>query len=97
MVGATTKISFSWWLAQRISGLLLGPLILVHVIGGEASSNKILGWALLLTIVVHAVVALIRLKTLTAGGSGRTWALSASLVSVGFLTTVAAVVVVTGG
>ena len=49
------------WLVQRISGLLLGPLLLVHILVPGAPYMAWLGGLLLATIVAHGYAGLMRL------------------------------------
>ena len=59
-------ISFRLWLTQRLTGLLIGPLVLLHILMPGAPYMPWLGALLLLTILVHGWVALRRV-TLTRG------------------------------
>ena len=54
------RTSLGMWLAQRASGLLLGPLVLLHMASGALASNAVLNAVLLVAILVHGYSGLRR-------------------------------------
>jgi hypothetical protein len=65
----------SLWLAQRASGLLLGPLVLLHMASSTLAANSSLNAVLVGVIVVHGYSGLRRLAV-TRARSGMTLALA---------------------
>jgi succinate dehydrogenase hydrophobic anchor subunit len=60
--GRAALVTPVWvWLLQRISALLLGPLVLIHVSLPGATHNPWVGSLLLLTVLSHGYVGLWRL------------------------------------
>ena len=57
------------WAAQRFSGVLLGPLVLLHIWGVGASANRLLNGLLLLVILVHGYAGIRRIQ-MKAGSAG---------------------------
>ena len=49
------------WLAQRASGVLLGPLVLMHMWSKGAAANSVLSAALLAVILVHGYAGIRRI------------------------------------
>lgn len=65
--GAPTPL---WmWAAQRLSGILLGPLVLVHAAGAGGGASAVLDTLLLALIVIHghAGIRRMRMKVRHAG------------------------------
>ena len=59
--GRAFKATPVWlWLAQRASGVLLGPLVLVHMWSSATASNAALNAVLLAAILVHGYSGLRR-------------------------------------
>ena len=56
--------SVQLWLAQRISGLLLGPLVLLHMMSASWAANRLLNALLLAAILVHGYAGLRRMIAL---------------------------------
>ncbi len=50
------------WGAQRLSGILLGPLVLLHILGVGGSAGRGLDVLLLIVIVVHGYVGIRRIR-----------------------------------
>lgn len=63
------------WLAQRASGLLLGPLVLLHMASSSLAANALLNALLLGVILVHGYSGLRRLAV-ARGRFGMTFALA---------------------
>ena len=60
--GREFKVTPLWmWLAQRASGLLLGPLVALHVWSPALASNRALNAVLLAVIVAHGYTGLRRI------------------------------------
>ena len=59
--GRAFKATPVWlWLAQRASGVLLGPLVLIHMWSSKTSSSSVLNAVLLAIILVHGYSGLRR-------------------------------------
>ncbi|MEX2534556.1 MAG: hypothetical protein WD273_03065 [Trueperaceae bacterium] len=61
------------WLVQRISALVLGPLILLHVWVDGMTANAVVGSLLLLSLVIHMVAAFLRMgaeRTISNASTG---------------------------
>jgi succinate dehydrogenase hydrophobic anchor subunit len=59
--GRAFKATPVWmWLAQRASGVLLGPLVLVHVWSGRTAASSVLNAVLLAVILLHGYTGLRR-------------------------------------
>ena len=59
--GRAFKATPVWlWLAQRASGLLLGPLVALHMWSGNSAGNSALNALLLAVILVHGYSGLRR-------------------------------------
>lgn len=64
-VGSITPV---WvWLLQRITAVVLGPLVVVHVSVPQAARNPWVGGLLLLVVLAHGFVGLVRLTSRRAG------------------------------
>lgn len=60
--GREFKVTPLWmWLAQRASGLLLGPLVALHVWTPALAQNRMLNVVLLAVIVAHGYTGLRRI------------------------------------
>ena len=60
--GRAFRVTPVWlWVMQRASGLLLGPLVAVHVWVPEMSNNRALNAALLLLVLGHGYSGITRL------------------------------------
>ena len=49
------------WLAQRLSGVLLGPLVLIHMWSTSTAANRLLSAVLLAFILVHGYTGIRRI------------------------------------
>jgi succinate dehydrogenase hydrophobic anchor subunit len=59
--GRAFKATPVWmWLAQRASGVLLGPLVLIHMWSSQTASNSVLNAVLLAVILMHGYSGLRR-------------------------------------
>jgi succinate dehydrogenase hydrophobic anchor subunit len=59
--GRAFKVTPVWmWLAQRLSGLLLGPLVLLHMVSDKTAGSSVLNAVLLAVILVHGYSGLRR-------------------------------------
>jgi succinate dehydrogenase hydrophobic anchor subunit len=59
--GRAFKATPVWmWLAQRASGVLLGPLVLIHMWSSNTAANSLLNAVLLAVILVHGYSGLRR-------------------------------------
>ena len=59
--GRAFKVTPVWmWLAQRASGVLLGPLVLMHMWSGRTAASTLLNVLLLAVILVHGYSGLRR-------------------------------------
>jgi succinate dehydrogenase hydrophobic anchor subunit len=60
--GRLFRVTPAWmWLVQRISGLLLGPLVAIHIWMPEMSQNRTINALLLLLVVGHGYSGIRRL------------------------------------
>ena len=60
--GRTFRPTPVWmWLAQRASGVLLGPLVLIHMASANTASNRMLNALLLAVILVHGYTGVRRI------------------------------------
>ncbi|GGE37935.1 hypothetical protein GCM10007276_14200 [Agaricicola taiwanensis] len=77
--GRPFRVTPVWlWLAQRASGLLLAPLVLLHVWGVSWSRHPVMLGLLLLIILVHGYSGLRRIaprgqKAVLAGAAASAW------------------------
>jgi succinate dehydrogenase hydrophobic anchor subunit len=61
---AGTPTPYWMWIFQRLSGLLLGPLVIVHMLVPDAPKIEWLSALLLLIIVGHAFIGIWRLAAM---------------------------------
>ena len=76
--------SLLMWGAQRLSSVLLGPLVLVHMWSAELAGNRVLNALLLLVIAMHGYAGIRRIR-MKAGMTG----IVATLAALWLLTVVA--------
>ncbi len=76
--GRAFRVTPVWmWLMQRVSGLLLGPLVAVHVWMPEMSQNRALNAVLLLLVVGHGYSGIrrfVQLERRSAVVAAHAWA-----------------------
>jgi len=76
--GRAFRVTPAWmWLMQRLSGLLLGPLVAVHMWMPAMSQNRALNAMLLLLVVGHGysgIRRLVQLERRSAVVTAHAWA-----------------------
>ena len=61
--GREFRITPTWlWIVQRVSGLLLGPLVLVHMSTRDMANNVVLNAVVLLIVLAHGYSGINRLR-----------------------------------
>ena len=60
--GRAFQVTPVWmWVTQRLSGLVLGPLVALHMLSHAVSSNRAMNFALLAVVLAHGYSGLRRL------------------------------------